>query len=1469
MLHWIPAWVNPKNIEQMTNSEVKRQDRLQQQIKTDLMEADFDEYTRLRQRSDSFKSLLQKLALMSPPIACRDVPGDGNCGIWTLMCLLDQETKRSQHVDEFGAQRMLEIRNQLCQMWIEVAHDPLWQRFLKDIVVGLQLPTGNADAKDGKDGKAAAAEGAQETEAPSTPKKDGDKEDRWQQLLRRLSPEKITKQKAFVQAAGLVKPKEEAEADFGRSIAPAFKQASAVPAKSEPDDLSKNVKSQNAKVVAMGAKKDAESDDGLQEEAGKIEKAGRPRTKHGGRKRGGFNEAKHRVQFTKDFLNLLEPKFDYSAWQKAHKSRSHVCRDLDDDSHVCGVKGFKNMVLYLSQGKKIMRPETPEDRDDGLHCAICAHMLEHSSFDIMKLQSFVDDCLEKARAEHSGCNEAKNHGVADALDAAGAGGEQEGAVGMLQAGQEAAQDAENIEDLHENQDIKQEELEVNGPKPVHEQQWTSFLAENPGIFQFLPPGSEKKQQPVLCRLCSHSKQKRTVFDVVTRRTLRYMSQHCATDRHKTAVARWGGMNPQRFHYPGAPDNPDPEDLIDLQEGDGLDRRSDRRAPEGPDDPDDGDDGGDGAGSGGRINMEVRRVGFQLAKFPNSRLARLTKEFTWYLDHTKIDSAQHMSRRAKQLQKSCASKNPKPDQDEDDDAEEVLQHRYLYDKTAENHTLFHRSCPGVLNKQGILRASKTWSGDFVCSACMGLATEKSIVKRVCKFHAKCFAADLLKARLHNDCGAEEMYDKELHSPLAKLCKMYVVDLEKIYKKSLLDLQCHVREKFLSIPVMRRHPSYQFMIGANVLPLVDVNIHGVNKGNMKQATILAKCVAEKSMPSLSDIDLKLGCYVASGGLRSHPMVHGILIMLVERLRRADRGVLSFKNLQLSDEERSVVSEAGMLLSVAACNKHLFREFGLLHAKPRVDLHTLLQSSLPDPFLSLSDADILHQNALLVENMLPRRPDMTGRRFCLAFDKTYLLKQVCVLRHRLGKGLVGTAWRLDLGSALHQDTPPEASKKMLDKAVAGCLRALPSEEDGTDATQGALESMSADVGKPVDHANEMLEILLWDPACKLPGRPRFPLLSLPMAYKCSAEEMMYILGIALRDGGKTVKSLVFDNHSSHKFIKLCLLGHHVAKPGVPFFGQLEYEALPNTCLVKFSYAVPKFEGEAIWGLNGPLHVIKNVVGKIRSHKRTLMVGNLFVDAAGCRDYSMPPGAFCGHDPQSDVECAVFLNPFFLVEDENGHSVPWALRGLLVINLIMALLQSSVLHKKLTVAQRVENAMTAHAFLDLATALALEYEVAMGLARGSCWLPPVTVRNLQQLAGFICIMAKTIPDGMAWRPFDMTEAPLEQFFGLLRSQYASCQLTVRDYLAASATTTRQFKQKLSKATGADTHTPPGDSEGQSALSDDAFKEIAERSVKAAARLMKICTGLPVQHLRKIYFAFGGRGGVQDDLADEDDPCA
>ena len=116
------------------------------------------------------------------------------------------------------------------------------------------------------------------------------------------------------------------------------------------------------------------------------------------------------------------------------------------------------------------------------------------------------------------------------------------------------------------------------------------------------------------------------------------------------------------------------------------------------------------------------------------------------------------------------------------------------------------------------------------------------------------------------------------------------------------------------------------------------------------------------------------------------------------------------------------------------------------------------------------------------------------------------------------------------------------------------------------------------------------------------------------------------------------------------------------------------------------------------------------------------------------------------------------------------------------------------------------------------------------------------------------------------MTELPLEQWFGLVRSQYASSQVSVRDFIWSSVKTSTCFAEKLKKATTEHIFAPVQPKEGDPPLplSDSDYRAIAERAFRASIHLMSLVSGHSEAMLRKAFMTFA----TDPSLAAEAEDC-
>ena len=134
---------------------------------------------------------------------------------------------------------------------------------------------------------------------------------------------------------------------------------------------------------------------------------------------------------------------------------------------------------------------------------------------------------------------------------------------------------------------------------------------------------------------------------------------------------------------------------------------------------------------------------------------------------------------------------------------------------------------------------------------------------------------------------------------------------------------------------------------------------------------------------------------------------------------------------------------------------------------------------------------------------------------------------------------------------------------------------------------------------------------------------------------------------------------------------------------------------------------------------------------------------------------------------------------------SVPWNLKGAVIHNVIVAMALSPAFHTDISLLERCEIALTGFLTLDVFKFLADDTCETFGLPKGSCYMAPQSVANLQAIA--LSMVAYCVSKPATFHPFRhgfarMTELAIEQVFGQLRVQSRNAQLSTRGFLQADA---------------------------------------------------------------------------------------
>ena len=96
-------------------------------------------------------------------------------------------------------------------------------------------------------------------------------------------------------------------------------------------------------------------------------------------------------------------------------------------------------------------------------------------------------------------------------------------------------------------------------------------------------------------------------------------------------------------------------------------------------------------------------------------------------------------------------------------------------------------------------------------------------------------------------------------------------------------------------------------------------------------------------------------------------GLALQCRRMLDKKSRGITSMRGRRSAESEReaALISDAGLQLSLAACNSSLALSFGLPADSLRIDIHELEQRGLPSPGLAiLWPHEVLEKNFILAD-------------------------------------------------------------------------------------------------------------------------------------------------------------------------------------------------------------------------------------------------------------------------------------------------------------------------------------------------------------------------------------------------------------------------------------------------------------------------------------------------------------------------
>lgn len=182
-------------------------------------------------------------------------------------------------------------------------------------------------------------------------------------------------------------------------------------------------------------------------------------------------------------------------------------------------------------------------------------------------------------------------------------------------------------------------------------------------------------------------------------------------------------------------------------------------------------------------------------------------------------------------------------------------------------------------------------------------------------------------------------------------------------------------------------------------------------------------------------------------------------------------------------------------------------------------------------------------------------------------------------------------------------------------------------------------------------------------------------------------------------------------------------------------------------------------------------------------------------------------------------------------------------------ALPKAPATHKTMPMAVRAENALTGYVLLDLFRLCADRRCVARALPKGTLWMAGQTHKNLQSAAlGILSVTLSkdTLGDYFKFGHCRMSELPVEEFFGRLRSRSSTSQLTARAYWRSAGKEMMRHLKSAKKSNFSDhSEVPP--------VTAEEFYQISKRALSSAIKLVAWCNNITEEKLRSCYLESEG----------------
>ena len=192
-------------------------------------------------------------------------------------------------------------------------------------------------------------------------------------------------------------------------------------------------------------------------------------------------------------------------------------------------------------------------------------------------------------------------------------------------------------------------------------------------------------------------------------------------------------------------------------------------------------------------------------------------------------------------------------------------------------------------------------------CKSIGVSRPLIRSITRLNLKLAAGRMLHARFYKPDELEQLCEKYKQQSWYKRISWSRLHFDNLMLLSDEELQRWVRASFGTMTASQTNDTMADFITEVVMLCLDINAHSFTSDATKKALSLGNHLRAGTLSTISDEDLRLACKVASGCLKSHPAIHGLLLAVLERSSRDERGVRTMRSLNnFTDREKQLYQD-----------------------------------------------------------------------------------------------------------------------------------------------------------------------------------------------------------------------------------------------------------------------------------------------------------------------------------------------------------------------------------------------------------------------------------------------------------------------------------------------------------------------------------------------------------------------------------